>query len=222
MKFKKIDDHKIRCIISQEEMEQRGILLDDFIEDRDKTEEFLREIVEQAHYELNMGPGGNAFNVQLSVMPEGGLCLLITEEKRVKESLEEFKECLEELRNAMSKVPTVGAKQQEGQTQGESAVHRYVEMPVWAKFVSLDDCIRVSRALAATEGIISSLYKEGEDYHMRFELHHLRKDAARVILAISEYSRELITEEHGGAYYLEHADCIIPRQAVETLQQLGK
>lgn len=220
MKFKRIDEHKIRCIISQEEMEERGILLDDFIEDRDKTERFLREIVEQAHYELNMGPGGNAFNVQLSVLPEGGLCLLITEEKHVKESLEEFRECLEELRNAMSKVPMIGTRPQTGQKQ-EAAVHKYIEMPLWAGFSNLDDCIRVSRNLSDFPDIISSLYKLEDHYYMRFELHHLSKEAARVILTISEYSRELVTEEHGGAYYLEHGACLIPHQAVETLQQLG-
>ena len=45
MKFRKLDDHKIHCIISQEEMNEKGMRIEDFLDHRDKTEEFLREIL---------------------------------------------------------------------------------------------------------------------------------------------------------------------------------
>ena len=38
MKFKKISDTTIRCIISQQEMWEKGIEIDDFLDHRDKTE----------------------------------------------------------------------------------------------------------------------------------------------------------------------------------------
>ena len=54
MQFRKIDEHKIHCIISQEEMSQKGIQIEDFLDHRDKTEAFLREILAEAKYELNL------------------------------------------------------------------------------------------------------------------------------------------------------------------------
>lgn len=54
MKFRKLDDHKIHCIISQEEMNEKGMRIEDFLDHRDKTEEFLREILAEAKYELDL------------------------------------------------------------------------------------------------------------------------------------------------------------------------
>ena len=48
MQFRKISDTKIHCVISQEEMWEKGIEIDDFLDHREKTEEFLREILAEA------------------------------------------------------------------------------------------------------------------------------------------------------------------------------
>ena len=68
MQFRKIDEHKIHCIISQEEMSQKGIQIEDFLDHRDKTEAFLREILAEAKYELNLDEDmGRCFSVQMAV-----------------------------------------------------------------------------------------------------------------------------------------------------------
>lgn len=81
MQFRKIDEHKIHCIISQEEMSQKGIQIEDFLDHRDKTEAFLREILAEAKYELNLDEDmGRCFSVQMAVMPEGDVSLVISGE----------------------------------------------------------------------------------------------------------------------------------------------
>ena len=96
MKFKKISDTTIRCIISQQEMWEKGIEIDDFLDHRDKTEEFLRDIVEQARDELDMDTIGHAFSVQLSVLRSGDISLLIVEDEegKMQHRLEDFRERL--------------------------------------------------------------------------------------------------------------------------------
>ena len=64
-----------------------------FLDHRDKTEEFLRDIVEQARDELDMDTIGHAFSVQLSVLRSGDISLLIVEDEegKMQHRLEDFR-----------------------------------------------------------------------------------------------------------------------------------
>ena len=44
MKFKRISEKQIQCLISQEELVEKGIAIDDFLDHRDKTEEISRQM----------------------------------------------------------------------------------------------------------------------------------------------------------------------------------
>ena len=60
MKFTKIDKNTLRCLISREEMDERGIKLDDIMVDRGKTEAFLRDILIEAKAKVNFVTSGEA------------------------------------------------------------------------------------------------------------------------------------------------------------------
>ena len=119
MKFKKISDTTIRCIISQEEMWEKGIEIDDFLEHKDKTEDFLRDIVEQARDELDMDSIGHAFSVQMSVMRTGEISLLIVEDdqENMQRTLESFRERLQGFQEALQ----AARKMAEARRESESA-----------------------------------------------------------------------------------------------------
>lgn len=57
MTFKRIDESTIRCIVTEEDMEENGLELDDFFTQSDKAQDFLREIVEQASEEVGYDSG---------------------------------------------------------------------------------------------------------------------------------------------------------------------
>ena len=107
MQFRKIDEHKIHCIISQEEMSQKGIQIEDFLDHRDKTEAFLREILAEAKYELNLDEDmGRCFSVQMAVMPEGDVSLVISGEDHgsTEETLTEFGKRLQDFKEIMEEA----------------------------------------------------------------------------------------------------------------------
>lgn len=124
MQFHKISDHKIHCIISHEEMDEMGIAIDDFLDHRDKTEAFLREILAEAKYELDLDDMGHYFSVQMSVMPEGDVSLVISGEDSKEDAtaaltelgkrLQDFRELMEEARQQLEKQKN---RQKEGDSQ---------------------------------------------------------------------------------------------------------
>ena len=106
MQFRKISDTKIHCVISKEEMWEKGIGIDDFLDHREKTEEFLREVLAEARYELDLKDMGPFFSVQMSVMPEGDVSLVISGEQTegVYGALEEFGKRLQDFREVMKEA----------------------------------------------------------------------------------------------------------------------
>lgn len=282
MKFKKISDTTIRCIISQQEMWEKGIEIDDFLDHRDKTEEFLRDIVEQARDELDMETIGHAFSVQLSVLRSGDISLLIVEDEegKMQHRLEDFRERLlgfqkimqeaqrmaeqaaeagknaelseksepsgeaAEARDTDAEEPEEGLKtaQISGDTEsseGKSTVCEDTadraedeapeaekeqseerEMPVWVVQNSMEEVLRLCRQLMGRRIYSSRLYKYQDQYYLRLEFAHRRKDITDAIMTLSEFCSFAFTEEQGGFAVEEHGQMLVGEDAVSKLGSL--
>ena len=134
MQFRKIDEHKIHCIISQEEMSQKGIQIEDFLDHRDKTEAFLREILAEAKYELNLDEDmGRCFSVQMAVMPEGDVSLVISGEDHgsTEETLTEFGKRLQDFKEIMEHIHAVPVDHGDIAYQVEIFPGYVVQMILW-------------------------------------------------------------------------------------------
>lgn len=256
MQFRKIDEHKIHCIISQEEMSQKGIQIEDFLDHRDKTEAFLREILAEAKYELNLDEDmGRCFSVQMAVMPEGDVSLVIsgedhgsTEETLTEfgKRLQDFKEIMEEAKrkldvkkeklqkeaDALEGVETEEAgliaeeekttetSPQEQAPQEAKKERTVLNTPIWVAFSNLDDCISACHHLQSQKGLSSAAYKYKDTYYLRFQFSEEEHQVAGVILVVSEYGKEILTDDHGGAVIAEHGNILCKENAVETLARL--
>ncbi len=53
MKFHRIDENTINCVISQEDLESRGLQIEDLFEKKKEAMEFLHVIVDEASREVN-------------------------------------------------------------------------------------------------------------------------------------------------------------------------
>ena len=51
MKFNRVDDTRVECIISEEDLEEYGIGLQDLLTKKKEAMDFLREIIEKAEEE---------------------------------------------------------------------------------------------------------------------------------------------------------------------------
>lgn len=246
MKFKKINDTTVRCIISQEEMWEKGIEIDDFLEHKDKTEDFLRDIVEQARDELEMDGIGHAFSVQMSVMKTGELSLLIIEDEdedmqrtleNFRERLQGFQEALQEARKMAEEhkhqeeesvkeetqtQPTTGqqnvSEEESKKEGGENTT--YGDMPLWVILDSMDNILALCRHLSGERVVSSSLYKFDGQYYLRLKFAHRKKDITDAIMTLSEFCTFAFTEEQGGYAIAEHGQLIRKDDAVQVLSSL--
>ena len=100
MTFKRIDESTIRCIVTEEDMEENGLELDDFFTQSDKAQDFLREVVEQASEEVGYDSGQGMVSLQIMPLPNHGLAITFSESesKEWQDVMENIKGIIEDVR----------------------------------------------------------------------------------------------------------------------------
>ena len=58
MRFRKLDEKTICCMLSEEDLTDNDITIEDFIHNRDNVQYFLEEIIETAREEVGFENGG--------------------------------------------------------------------------------------------------------------------------------------------------------------------
>ena len=100
MQFRRLDENTVRCILSQEDMEARGLEFEDFFTDKDKTKNFLADIVRQAQEEVGYEASSESVAMQVMPLPDNRLALTFSEKNdmSLKSMLGNIKSALEELK----------------------------------------------------------------------------------------------------------------------------
>ena len=233
MKFKRIGEDKIRCVITKEEMEQNGMELGDFVSDQEKTQSFIRDILAEACETLGMETHAKAYSVQMTVMPQGDVALLISPDSSsgLATAIEELKKHLTGLQETLSTTknapPTISASTSDVPVQNanvlkddrDEVTSQYLDTPLWAILPDLDASIELCRHIPKYEGIQSALYRYGDDYYIKLNFELTRRQISEVILVIAEFASQMFTESFDGAFLLEHGDLICD-DCINVLSQI--
>ena len=242
MKFKKIGEDKIRCVITKEEMEMSGMELGDFVSDQEKTQSFIRDILAEACETLGIETHAKAYSVQMTVMPQGDVALLISPDSStgLATAIEELKKHLTGLQETLSTtknqpstnimpapatasapgtsdVPVQPARAISDDTDEVTA--QYLETPLWAILPDLDAAILLCKHLPKYDGMQSALYRYGDDYYIKLNFELTRRQISAVILVLAEFATQMFTESFDGAFLLEHGDLICD-DCVNVLSQV--
>ena len=79
MKITRIDYQTVNCIITEEDLDEQGVCLEDLLTKKDSALEFLREILTRAAEEVGYHPVGNMTSMQAIVLSDGSISLTISE-----------------------------------------------------------------------------------------------------------------------------------------------
>ena len=237
MKFTRINENSIRCLISRQEMDAAGVKLDDLMDDRGKAEEFLRFVLQEARDELDFHATGDSLNVQLSVMQDGDVSLMISDDanaaihamiEQFKEKLRDFSEILSGGSSKAKPYEPVDFNEQDRKRQIEEALgilERATEteplvMTVWAQFDSLEDCITLAHTLEYLGDIPSDLYSYDDNYYMHLVMTQNKREIAFNVFTVAEYSSAIYNDNRIAGVLSEHGRHLIADHAFEELRQL--
>ncbi len=233
MRFKRVGNETVKCHITQDELRENGLRLEDFLANNGKTEEFLRKMIEEATVQVGFKAHGGPMAVQVSVMPDSSLLFTFSERPiSVLDFLENLKQALTSLggmlpgdMNALSGIP--GLPPMEAGAEKKTFLYP-TENEYMLQFESMDCLLKFVKSLKpgieAEYKFTSSLYKSDlyEDCYLfvnRGEMDD--KLAARIVAAAVDFVYDVSIADSQNALVKEHARCIIGNNAITTLQEVN-
>ena len=218
MKFVKVDDTTIRCLITENEMEGYGIELEEFISDRQKAAEFLRMILDDAREETGFAINEAALSVEATMLPGKGLSLTISENAYPDDVVEKIRRFRDAVRDYLSFDEEDYGYVYEDEYAGTD--HTFSKELIVLASHELQDFINLSKAIDV-EGISSALYKVYEELYVISLRKEFTDDELKKVGAIGlEFAEEMYRDEVAMSYCLEHGKCIKKSGALEFLRDL--
>ncbi len=224
MKFKKINHNTIRCVLSQEDMEENDIGLEDFFtNNREKIQRLLENIMEEAKREIGYESDGAVVSMQLMPLPNNKLAITIsgTQEKDFNEMLGNVKDMIQNMQNEL--VGRDGVQQDI--TSDNSA--EVLEIPSQSSsiycFQNLERTMHFcEEAQSFSKNINSALYRDADGvYYMLIAKgrgSYMNYD--RVCMVANEFGEIVGESQLFAAHMEEHFEKMIAKKAIEQLSTL--
>ena len=230
MTFRRIDDVTINCIITSEDLDERGLSVEDLFHKREEAADFLKEVIDLAVKEVDYHPSGAFVTMQIAMLPDQTISLTLSEnhETSLAGALRSLAEKLQQF------VDQLHVKQQEAQAAGE-------KIPVREVFVYRFASVRHAARFAATAPAIageSGLYKDGADGSVLLVMYYENADGVvlelngkpvedtkkksfyRMIAHAGEYGHFVTADPRAVLVLCENNSPIIESQALERLSVL--
>ena len=216
MKYKKINDATVQCIITAEDMIEYGLTLSDIFERNEKGEGFLRDIIERAHDEVGYMINGENIAMQITPLQNKGLVVTFTNE-----SPAAFRDILQHLKEVLHGVSAeLNNMQAESQIQNRTA-EEYDEDRRMFVFSSLHQVMQYAASVPSNLCVKSHLYKADEVYYLVMEKNRLSYKMFNKISAQAvEFGNLIAVSEERMQYLDEHGERLIEARAVSKLRRI--
>ncbi|SDB38923.1 adaptor protein MecA [Butyrivibrio sp. INlla16] len=79
MKFTRVNKDTVNCIITEDDMDEQGLRLEDLFDKSQEAMDFLHEVMEKAAAEVDYKPQGAFTPMQITVLPDHSISLTLSE-----------------------------------------------------------------------------------------------------------------------------------------------
>lgn len=227
MRFKRISTDTVRCIITQDELKENGLEMDDFLSNDGRTEDFLRKMIALAEQEVGFKVQGGPLTIQVAVLSENKLALTFSEKQAGN-----LMELLEGLRSAMSNLSNaVNDKKKEKEKEKTETAETPVPASKKDLYLLEFDDLKSLQAFCAglAENIEEQMQMNSELYLLEDENVYClilrrgkmdEKQICRIMSASIEFMDAVSAQEGQVAYIREHGKCILTDHAISQMQRL--
>ena len=102
MEFSRVGEHTIRCVISEQEIEEMGYSLEDLMTNSEKSQTFMNQIFDMAEQEFQMNFDLGIRTVRADFLPDHNISLTFSEHQGSSAMLDHLKDIVN---NMLSSIP---------------------------------------------------------------------------------------------------------------------
>ena len=226
MKYRRIDQDTIQCIVTGDDMDEHGITMGDIFERSERAEGFLRELIEEAHEEVGYEINGASLAMQITPVQDDGMIITITNEKST--GLMSF---LEHMRDVMALLSGGQLSDEEhmlpdSEPEHKEAYYPSVNQPEDIRvfeFASTSDVLDFAADGFAAGQVKSILgFADGKYYLIvtknRCSWANFNKLSAKAF----DYANVIVDVRGKLTYLSEHGESIIEKGALGALKKISR
>lgn len=227
MKFEKMNNGSLRCILTQDDLEEHGIGLDDFFSNSPSAREFLEHLIQVAEEEVGFKTSSNMMSIQAAIMSEDEIVLTFSE-SQVSNS-----EILEHIRNMFGSSAVKEDRKEKQDVkedilkeagnrkkETESDPERYAYLLTFDSFNSVRKFCQILPGNSKGKSRLYFLEKT-KKYFLWADLNQsTRKYVYEFVAASMEYAKAIEKDSARSNFLEEHANVILKNKALETLAKL--
>ena len=212
MKIEKINESQIKLILTQADLSERNIKLEDLTIPSEKTQELFHDIMETALEEYDFISENTPLMVE--AVPVGLDSIMIIVTKIDSKSQESIGAKILSQQKDLRRFKRKSLVFQDGESDKNSEILIY-------SFAKLDDVIDFSLRIADTYHDASSLYKLYDRYFIVLQIKQDGDEnkAEELELILGEYGQKHISVQLSKYYLIEHGETIIENKAITLLSK---
>ena len=237
MKFIRLNKGTVRCILTEEDMEEYGIGIDDFIEQSDQASDFIHELLERAGAEVGDISKSGMVTLGIMQMPGGKVSITITDAGMEDIATGGMAERLETLFRKMSQVDKLrqtisemGNAREEAEQEEKSPEKLITDSIVGLNgentthvlhFDTLDDITEYAKAITYGRPIKSDLYKVTDGYILVIHKASMATISyAKVCFMAIDFGAKIRNKPSLEAFLMEHGNLLIARKALQIMKNI--
>ena len=231
MEFSRVGEHTIRCVISEQEIEEMGYSLEDLMTNSEKSQTIMNQNFDMAEQEFQMNFDLGIRTVRADFLPDHNISLTFSEHQGSSAMLDHLKDIVNNMLSSIpeqyqEKLKMESQKNEEMQGRGNRLDTNkesvsLVSIIAMARFDSLDRVISFAKQIKGIAIPDSELLKFKDYYVLAMDLSlYKEKEVYSLSAIIDEYAGGVEVGIERLAYYEEHGEIIIEENVIEELQEI--
>ena len=225
MEFSREGNNIIRCVISEEEIEELGYTIDDIISNGRRTQQFMNQIFDLAEQEFDTKFDLGIKSVRADILPDHTISLTFSEQPGTEGVMDHLKDIVNGLLGSVSKqkweeLASVSAKENNTipKKSEDGPAPRIV---VLFAFEELDILMRYAKQVKVENLPLNQLYKFDGIYFLMVDMTDCKEEDVRKLSALTdEYAADIFVGAEKRAFIYEHGKVIIKEKAIEQLREI--
>ena len=222
MEFSREGNNIIRCVISEEEIEELGYTIDDIISNSSRTQQFMNQIFDLAEQEFDTKFELGIKSVRADIMPDHTISLTFSEHPGTEGVMDHIKDIVNGLLNTIPKQKwdeIKGIKE-----KGVLDSKDNTEVPkiiVLFAFEELNILMRYAKQVQVDNIPFNQLYKFEGIYFLMMDMTDSQEADVRKLSALTdEYAADIFVGAEKRAFIYEHGEVILKERAIEQLRAI--
>ena len=225
MEFSREGNNIIRCVISEEEIEELGYTIDDIISNGRRTQQFMNQIFDLAEQEFDTKFELGIKSVRADILPDHTISLTFSEQPGPEGVMDHIKDIVNGLLGSVSKQKWEELKGMSEKTETPSlekiAGEKSPKIVVLFAFEELDTLMRYAKQVTVEQLPFNQLYKFDGVYFLMMDMTNTSEmDAKKLSALTDEYAADIFVGSEKRAFIYEHGKEILKERAIEQLREI--